>query len=481
MKKTFLFYDIETTGLNKAFDQIIQFASIRTDERFKEIERHNIRIALRPDVVPSPEAVLTHMTFGHDENELCELDGISKIHALVNRPGTISLGYNTLGFDDEFLRFSFYRNLLTPYTHQYASGCNRMDIFAAAIFYFYYKKEAIIWPEKEGKPTLKLEEINRVNGFAEGAAHDALVDVEATLGLAKKLSGFKDVWEYILGYFSKNDDSSRIEKLPVAFESQFGRHRMGLMVNSDLGYAGSHHAPVLLLGGSIPYKNQTLWLRLDLPEISSSTLENVHETTRVARKRLGEPGFMLPPSERFLKNVSEERMKTASDNIKWLKANPEIFSAIVNFHANFRYPEVPNVDADAALYVNGFISKQTEELGRRFIHADFQSKVSMLKEFREKTPSQIAKRILFRNFPESLDIAEIKTEHKSCINSLVSGNEEAIPVDHRGSRKLTPEMALKIIDEILAGKTERIIDPDQQSILSDLRNYVVSEFDERKI
>lgn len=267
----------------------------------------------------------------------------------------------------------------------------------------------------------------------------------------------------------------------MAFESQFGRHRMGLMVNSDLGYAGSHHAPVLLLGGSIPYKNQTLWLRLDLPEISSSTLENVHETTRVARKRLGEPGFMLPPSERFLKNVSEERMKTASDNIKWLKANPEIFSAIVNFHANFRYPEVPNVDADAALYVNGFISKQTEELGRRFIHADFQSKVSMLKEFREKTPSQIAKRILFRNFPESLDIAEIKTEHKSCINSLVSGNEEAIPVDHRGSRKLTPEMALKIIDEILAGKTERIIDPDQQSILSDLRNYVVSEFDERKI
>lgn len=481
MKKTFLFYDIETTGLNKAFDQIIQFASIRTDEKFNEIERHNIRVALRPDVVPSPEAVITHMIFGPDDNELCELDAISKIHTLVNRPGTISLGYNSLGFDDEFLRFSFYRNLLSPYTHQYAAGCSRMDIFAAAIFYFYYKKEAIIWPEKEGKPTLKLEEINKVNGFAEGMAHDAMVDVEATLGLAKKLSGFKDVWEYILGYFSKNDDSSRIEKLPVAFESQFGRHRMGLMVNSDLGYAGSHHAPVLQLGGSIPYKNQTLWLRLDLPEISSSTLDNVHETTRVARKRLGEPGFMLPPSDRFLKNVSDERMKIASDNIKWLKANPEIFTAIINYHANFRYPEVPNVDADAALYVNGFISKQTEELGRRFIHADYPSKISMLKEFREKTSAQIAKRILFRNYPESLDLPEINKEHELCINSLVSGKEDFIPVDYRGKKKLTPDMALKTIDEILSGKTERIIDSDQQRILSDLRNYLVSEFDDRKI
>jgi len=410
MKKTFLFYDIETTGLNKAFDQIIQFASIRTDEKFNEIERHNIRVALRPDVVPAPEAVLTHMTFGPDANDLCELEAISRIHSLVNRPGTISLGYNTLGFDDEFLRFSFYRNLLAPYTHQYVAGCSRMDIFATAIFYFYYKKESILWPEKEDKPTLKLEEINRVNGFAKGSAHDALVDVEATLGLAKKFSCYKDAWDYISGYFSKNDDSSRIEKLPIAFESQFGRHKTGVMVSSDFGYVGSHHAPVLLLGGSISYKNQTLWLRLDLPEISSSTPENVHETTRVARKRLGEPGFMLPPSDRFIKNISDERMKIASDNLRWLKANPEIFTAIVNYHANFRYPEVPDVDADAALYVNGFLSKQTEALGRRFIGSDYTSKIAMLGEFREKNSARIARRILFRNYPESLDLAEVKME-----------------------------------------------------------------------
>ncbi len=58
--KTFLFYDLETTGLNKAFDQAIQFAAIRTDMALQEIERHEFRIRLNSDILPAPAALLTH-------------------------------------------------------------------------------------------------------------------------------------------------------------------------------------------------------------------------------------------------------------------------------------------------------------------------------------------------------------------------------------------------------------------------------------
>ena len=58
---TYLFYDIETTGLNRAFDQILQFASIRTDLTLNELERHHIRVRLRDDVVPSPQSLLLTM------------------------------------------------------------------------------------------------------------------------------------------------------------------------------------------------------------------------------------------------------------------------------------------------------------------------------------------------------------------------------------------------------------------------------------
>ncbi|MGD9054816.1 MAG: exonuclease domain-containing protein, partial [Desulfobacterales bacterium] len=60
MNKTYLFYDIETTGLNKAFDQVLQFAAIRTDRQLNEIKRFTVKIQLRPDVIPSPGAVMTN-------------------------------------------------------------------------------------------------------------------------------------------------------------------------------------------------------------------------------------------------------------------------------------------------------------------------------------------------------------------------------------------------------------------------------------
>jgi exodeoxyribonuclease I len=120
---TYLFYDIETTGLNKAFDQVLQFSAIRTDATFKEIDRQNITVRLRPDIIPSPGALITHrIRLSEALKGLTEYKATYQIHRLLNTPGTVSLGYNTMGFDDEFLRFSFHRNLLPPYTHQYSNG-----------------------------------------------------------------------------------------------------------------------------------------------------------------------------------------------------------------------------------------------------------------------------------------------------------------------------------------------------------------------
>ncbi len=126
---TYLFYDLETTGLNPAFDQILQFAAIRVDTEFNEIERFNIRVALSPDVIPNPNALLvnrihpTQLAVGINEYE-----AIIKIHGIVNTPGTISLRYNTLGLDDDFLCFAFFRHLLPPYWHQYKNECDRMGM-----------------------------------------------------------------------------------------------------------------------------------------------------------------------------------------------------------------------------------------------------------------------------------------------------------------------------------------------------------------
>src|SRR5947209_5806574 len=52
-----VFYDTETTGTDTFFDQILQFAAIRTDEALNEIDRFEIRCRVLPYVVPAPAAV----------------------------------------------------------------------------------------------------------------------------------------------------------------------------------------------------------------------------------------------------------------------------------------------------------------------------------------------------------------------------------------------------------------------------------------
>ena len=54
---TFVFYDTETTGTDTAFDQILQFGAIRTDDDLNEIDRFEIRCRLQPHIVPAPMAL----------------------------------------------------------------------------------------------------------------------------------------------------------------------------------------------------------------------------------------------------------------------------------------------------------------------------------------------------------------------------------------------------------------------------------------
>jgi len=203
--KTFLFYDVETSGLNPAFDQILTFACIRTDPGLNEIKRQTITIRLRKDIVPSPQAFLTHgLTFDELSCGINEYEAALKIHKILNTPDTISLGYNSLGFDDDFLRFLFYRNLLDPYTHQYANGCSRMDILPITVLFRIFQKDSLNWPHIDGKPSLKLDLISRENNFVTtGRAHEALNDVEAVIELSKKMFFQKDIWNYSLDFFNK--------------------------------------------------------------------------------------------------------------------------------------------------------------------------------------------------------------------------------------------------------------------------------------
>ena len=473
MPNTYLFYDIETTGLNKAFDQILTFAGLRTDESLKVISRHVMTVRLRPDVIPSPSAIITNrIPRAKWSQGMCEFEAVRRIHKWLNEPDTISVGYNSLGFDDEFLRFSFYRNLLPPYTHQFRNGCRRLDILPITIMYWLYQPKELIWPKLEGKPTLKLEHLAAANHLMDGPSHDAASDAEATLRLTRKLKAQNKMWQYLEGCFHKDIDQHRLHQLPIKLESAVGGHRLGLMVANDFGTGRHFQAPVLSLGDSIPYPNQSLWLRLDQENLKDTQIKFIAETTWVVRKRFGEPGFLLPPRDRYWKKLGDERIQLTEENLNWLENNREILKAIAEYYRSFRYPFIPDLDADAALYQIGFFPKTDEALGRKFNRLDPTEMPDLIDQFSNPEARKLAIRIIARNYPDQLT-PDWLSGYKSYLREVNPARNKDSIQDFAGRARTTPMSAMTEIKQLQA---ESQLDEQQKQLLQDLKSYITDTF-----
>lgn len=449
---TYLFYDIETTGLNKPFDQVLQFAAIRTTLQFKELDRTEIQVRLNNDVIPAPAAVITHRIGPKQfSTGLTEIEAIKQIHQLLNTPQTISVGYNTLGFDDEFLRFGFYKNLLPPYSHQYANGCGRMDIYPIVMMYYLFKPGHLKWPTTNNYSNLKLENLNACNQLASGQAHNAMVDVEVTLELAKRLAADETLWQYLTQYFKKNIDEQRIMQCDSQHFIGNSAYKIGFMAQGKFGSQANFIAPVIQCGQHKHYKNQTVWLRLDDEAIK---LDNFP-----IKKRLAEPPLFLPFKERYMSLLSEERQTRMQNNLKWLTKNPEQFSAVSQHHLNDKYPVLPNTDTDAALYNIDFPTPEEANLFRQFHAASAQEKANIAEKIKNPIRHEQAIRILGRHYP-----AYLSPKQRAVFETYLT----AYPIDFRGAPKLTKQKALEEIETL---RQSRELDEEQIGLLLDLEQY----------
>ena len=92
--KYYVFYDLETTGINPVFDQIIQFAAVKTDLSFNELERYQYRLKLRKDVIPNPGALIVNRLNIKDiTNGDKEYEAIKMMQSILSSPNTINIGY----------------------------------------------------------------------------------------------------------------------------------------------------------------------------------------------------------------------------------------------------------------------------------------------------------------------------------------------------------------------------------------------------
>lgn len=448
---SYLFYDLETTGANRAFDQVLTFAGIRTDEDLREIDRYRIRVRLRRDIVPSPKAILAHET---DIDHLLakgtpEARAIRRIHGLMNEPGTLSLGYNTLGFDDEVLRFAFFRNLLPPYTHQWDNNCGRMDLYPMTIVYWLKQSQALKWPDQEETPVLSLKQLNAANGFVDQPLQTAEAHAEAALKLARALSTEEALWHRLKDQFDRNIDRDYLRELP-AFTIGPKEYRVGLMVSERFGPENNFQRPVVCLGSHRRYSNQTAWLTLDSAKLRGAASRPITHHARVINRKFGVPHFIFPPSAPSVLRLDDKRRTIARRNTRWLQDHPDVFQQISGYYLEHTHADPPSVDVDAALYPFGFFNDQEMELCEQFHNAaKVSEKLEMLAAFESSVLRELATRIILRNYPPDQWDAGIK-RYASWYKRRIKPEHSADMLrDHRGRKRRTPRKVRRQLNKAL--------------------------------
>ena len=456
----YIFYDLETTGQNACFDQVIRFAAKETDHKLNILKHHNIDIQLRSDIVPHPKALLVNrLTIEQLNVGKNEYEAFKEIHSIMNQPNSINIGYNSLSFDDNFLRFGFFRNLFEPYTHQFKNNNFRADLYKMIMVYYLYKNDdSITWPMPNNRLSLRLEQINAINTLYEGMSHDAEVDVFVTIELAKKLQSIDyKMWDYLISSFKVDNDKNYFSNLPDLECINEEKYKIGVFISNKNGLASNYSSPVIEL--CTAYENEEKkekkkrLLRLDIYDFSEFSIDNFVDKIEkgILTKTFGEPDFILPFSDKYLRIFNEHVIGLAKSNLAWIKHNPECLEKLNEKYQNKNYEKSDlAIDLDASLYEGGFFNTEEKNICNQFHKSNESQKIAIISSLSSKNDKNrivsMAKRILGRNFFNYLN-PEDQDQYLNYLSSIF--HKDPCLVDYAGKLRVDPNTILKETRELM--------------------------------
>lgn len=411
--KTFFFYDLETSGLNAREDRVMQFAGQRTDMELNPIgEPVNILVKMTEDALPSPGAIMVTKITPQDtlRDGITEAEFVKFVTEEVFVPNTIAVGYNTVRFDDEFMRATLWRNFYDPYEWEWKDGRSRWDILDVVRLTRALRPEGINWPFREdGAPTNRLELITKLNGVAHEHAHDALSDVYATIAVAKLI---KEKQPKLFDFLLKMRDKKEIKKYVNLDNKQPFVYASGRYANEFNKTTVAFPLTSGRNGNVLVYD-----LRYNLEEIDSEKTFPVVKGLCFNKCPAVAPVSVLSEGDGWKKiGLNEETVKK---NLEILLKHPE-FAEKMRSEVENRPEFPPALEPEAALY-DGFINDADKIKVAAVRNADVNKLADFHPDFHDPRLPELLLHYKGRNFPQSLSESEsIKWEEyrKARLNRL---------------------------------------------------------------
>ena len=413
-----IFYDTETSGLNKMFGQIFQFAAILTDQNFQVLDQFEIRSRRMPHIVPDPGAMLvTGVTPEQLENAPNSYyEFASKIRTkMLEWSPAIFCGYNIFSFDEPFMRSMYYQNLYPPYISQ-TNGNKRMDVLPLV------RASEPLFPNhlnfhfnEKGKTSKKLEDVASANGFINHNAHDAMGDVLATIHVAELLKDRTPLlWENGLKASNRAGFNSLIDN-----EKWFVAH------DHNNGWPVTY--PAIELCKVDSGRNSLLY---DLRYPANKVFENQPVDNFKGRNR----PFRLAESAKMplvfnINDLSEidvlgsydhENIDALADEVR---ANQDIVDA-AQMYSETRNDFEKSPHIEAQIYDDFDAFDRDKYLMEDFHLAQPEEKLGIAHQMSDERFRSFARRIIFENFPEQMNADQIK-EFSNRINDRINESDDS--------------------------------------------------------
>lgn len=392
----FAFYDLETTGLDPAFNQPLQFAAILVDDNFVEIERVNLRCRLSPHILPSPFAMAVTGVTPADATDTSlpsYFEFAQQIRSLIQKwaPATW-VGYNTISFDEPFLRQMFYQTLQPDLYETQFNGNDRLDIMLAVQSAWVYHPSIFNWPENDkGEPILKLDQLAPANGFGNHDAHDALGDVEATIYIARIIQDkAPSLWTEILLNRSKHSVSERLQRFaPMELALRFG--------GAPRAYTGCFCGFSTDNANSAGFFDLNLADPADYVDVDDDTLANaVSASPKIIR------GISINNAPNLFYSRSNDPMLYEKASL--IQGRPDFQMRVGRaLAARYKGKELDeNRPVETKIY-EGFYTNTDKALLRDFQSSDWQQRADIIEQLEDPRIKQLGHRLVAFNSPRELD------------------------------------------------------------------------------
>jgi exodeoxyribonuclease-1 len=420
MAQTYLFYDLETTGKNPSTDRILQFAAQRTDASLKNIgEPVNLLIKLTDDILPSPQAALvTGLTPQKTEDGISELALARLAQEKLFTPDTIVIGYNNVSFDDNFMRYLFWRNFFDPYEWAWRDGRSRWDLCNVTRMVRAIRPDNITWPvDDDGKACNKLEKLTEANGLNHHQAHDGLSDVIALIELAQLIHQHQPkMFSYLLSMRDKNKVAALVNlSNPQPFVYTTTRYGQNFDYTSVAIPIAEGNTNSSILTYNLRY-DPTPWLNFSATQLAEFRFTSYEELNQQ-----GLPPFPVHtlttnqcPAVAPVGVLSEQNgwdkldlNPTAIDhNVTILKQNPQFIDAVREAYAAESFPS-DNPDPETRLY-DGFLNDADRQTVASVRNADAKRLATWDPYFHDERLPELLIHYKAHNFRDTLSQTDLE-------------------------------------------------------------------------